>query len=81
MIIETDASLVGWGAQCQEHPTGEQWSVEEKGMHINVLELLPVSLALKAFVKDKSHVNILIQTDSMSAKAYINHLGGHTPTS
>ena len=76
MVIETDASLMGWGAQCQEHRTGGQWSVEEKVMHINALELLAVSLALKAFVKDKSHVNILIQTDSMSAKAYINHLGG-----
>ena len=60
MVIETDASLMGWGAQCQEHRTGGQWSAEEKVMHINALELLAVSLALKAFVKDKSHVNILI---------------------
>ena len=45
-------------------------------MHINALKLLAVSLALKTFVKDKSHLNVLVQTYSMSAKAYVNHLGG-----
>ena len=77
MVIETDASLAGWGAQCQEHRTGGQWSVEDKGMHINALELLAVSLALKAFVKDKSHVNMLIRTDSMSTKAYMGGTHSH----
>ena len=76
MVIETDASLIGWGAQHQGCRTGGQWSTEEKQMHINALELLAVSLALKTFVKDKSHLNVLVRTDSMSAKAYINHLGG-----
>ena len=47
MIIETDASLVGWGAQHQVCRTGGQWSTEEKQMHIDALELLAVSLALK----------------------------------
>ena len=75
-IIETDASLVGWGAQHQGCRTEGQWSTEEKQMHINALELLAVSLALKTFVKDKSHLNVLVRTDSMSAKAYIKHLGG-----
>ena len=45
-------------------------------MHINALELLAVSMALKTFAKDKSHVDVLIRTDDVSAKAYINHLGG-----
>ena len=76
MIIKTDASLVSWGAQHQGCRTGGQWSTEEKQMHINALELLAVSLALKTFVKEKSHLNVLVRTDSMSAKAYINHLGG-----
>ena len=42
-------------------------------MYINALELLAVSLALKTFVKDKSHLNVLLRMDSVSAKAYINH--------
>ena len=45
-------------------------------MHVYPLELLAVSLALKTFAKDKSHVDIFIQTANVSAKAYINHLEG-----
>ena len=37
-------------------------------MHINALELLAVS-----------HVNVLIWTNNILAKAYINQLVGHTP--
>ena len=48
-------------------------------MHINALELLAVSLTLKTFAKDKFHVNFLSWTENVSAKAYINHLGGYTP--
>ena len=69
MITETDASLIGWGAQHQGCQTGGQWSVEEKQMHINALELLAVSLALKTFAKDKSHVDVLIRTDNVSSKS------------
>ena len=78
MIIETNASLIGWDAQHQGCQTEEQWSVEKRQMHINALELLAVSLALKTFAKDKSHVDVLIRMDNISAKAYINHLGGNT---
>ena len=50
-------------------------------MHINALELLAVFLAVKTFSKEKNHLNILIQTDNMTAKAYTNHLGGtHSQT-
>ena len=65
-----------WGAQHQGCRTGGQWSTEEKQMHINAFKLLAVSLALKTFIKDKSHLNVLIRTDSMSPKAYIKHFGG-----
>ena len=49
-------------------------------MHNNALELLAVSLALKTFVKHKSHVNVLIQMDNILAKAYINHFGITLPS-
>jgi len=42
LVIETDASLLGWGARCQDLCTGGLWSVEEQQMHINALELLAV---------------------------------------
>ena len=81
LVIETDASLSGWGARCQELRTGGLWSVEEQMMHINALELLAVFLAIKTFSKGKDCLNILIRTDNMTAKAYINHRGGtHSQT-
>jgi len=55
---------------------GGQWSTSEQEMHINCLELLAVYLAIQAFAKDKKGVNILVRTDNISARAYINHFGG-----
>jgi len=40
VTISSDASQLGWGAACAENRTGGAWSVEEKTMHINSLELL-----------------------------------------
>ena len=74
--IETDASSVGWGAFCQGEATGGCWSVEEKGLHINELELLAVSLALKSFLKREGVRSVMIKSDSMTVVAHINKLGG-----
>lgn len=50
--------------------------LEEKRLHINCLELLAGSLAIKTFTKDKvcAHVKLLI--DNTAAVAYINKMGG-----
>lgn len=40
IVIETDASCLGWGASCQDEKTGGHWSVEEQKLHINALEVL-----------------------------------------
>ena len=45
LVIETDASTIGWGALCQVTRTGGPWSRAEKMQHINCLELLAASLA------------------------------------
>ncbi len=45
-------------------------------MHINGLELLAATQAVKAFVKDMSNVFVLLKLDSMTAVCYINHKGG-----
>ena len=36
LLIASDASLEGWGAFCQEHKTGGQWTLSEKKDHINI---------------------------------------------
>ena len=76
MIIESDASNQGWGASCQGTSTGGPWSTQEKTWHINCLELLAATLALKTFVKDKKGVSVLLKIDNTSAVAYINNHGG-----
>jgi hypothetical protein len=42
-----DASLEGWGAHLEDQVTSELWSLEEKNLHINVLELTAVLLAIR----------------------------------
>ena len=74
--IESDASLIGWGASCQGAQTGGRWSRGEKNLHINCLELLAATLAVKAFLKDQVNKRVLLLLDNQTAVAYINNLGG-----
>ena len=59
IIIQTNASLTGWGAVCNGVRTSGQWSEEERTLLINVLELLAIKLALLALLhqreKGESH--------------------------
>ena len=52
VIIRSDASLQGWGAVCNGVRTGGPWSQSEQQLHINCLELLAATLAVKSFLKD-----------------------------
>ena len=47
-----------------------------KKIHINCLELLAVTLAVKSFAKHRTRISILLRIDNTTAVAYINHLGG-----
>jgi hypothetical protein len=76
LIIETDASRKGWGAYCQGISTGGPWCLEEKRFHINCLELLAGSLAIKTFTKGKMCAHVKLLMDNAAAVAYINKMGG-----
>ena len=76
MIIESDANKIGWGAQCGEYSTGGKWSAEESSLHINCLELLAGSFAIRALSPTASKCCILLQMDNVSAVRYVNKLGG-----
>ena len=76
LTIESDASTQGWGASHQGTSTGGPWSPQEKEWHINCLELLAATLALKTFVKNKKGISVLLKIDNTTAVAYINHQGG-----
>ena len=73
VIIESDASNLGWGATSQGIWTGGPWSRMEPEMHINCLEALAAFLAVKCFVRDSSSMTVL---DNISAVTYVNKLRG-----
>jgi hypothetical protein len=50
--------------------------LEEKRLHINCLELLAGSLAIKTFTKDKVCAHVKLLMDNTAAVAYINKMGG-----
>ena len=76
LIIETDASLLGWGAAVGERSTGGLWAVQERSLHINVLELAGGALATKTFTKDRENIHVLLKMDNTTSIAYINRMGG-----
>ena len=74
-VIFTDASKKGWGAIMNDIKTGGEWLHNEKGSHINVLEIKAVYFALKSLIKTNlKHVRIMI--DNTTAVTYVNKMGG-----
>ena len=76
LTLESDASMLGWGASMLGSATGGLWSSTERNLHINVLEMLSGTFAIKAFAKDHSNIHIRLKMDNTSAVAYVNHMGG-----
>ena len=77
IVIQTDASLSGWGAVLNKEKTGGRWTPKEMKHHINYLELLAILYALKSFelhLKNFTHIKIL--SDNTTAVSYINNMGG-----
>ena len=77
LVIESDASQLGWGARCMKISTGRRWSTQEAIHHINYLELLAAFLALKTFASNQLQKGlILLRIDNISAVTYINQKRG-----
>ena len=74
LTVESDA---GWGAVCMQQRTRGPWSDQESGMHINCLELLAATLALKCFAKHKTKISVLLKLDNTTAVAYYKQSGGN----
>ncbi|KAJ1131858.1 hypothetical protein NDU88_010190, partial [Pleurodeles waltl] len=53
-ILESDASKWGWGACCGTVSTGGRWSRDERDLHINCLELLAGSFAIRTLAPQSS---------------------------
>ncbi|CAL4197302.1 unnamed protein product [Meganyctiphanes norvegica] len=75
--METDASLVGWGAYLHSGSyTQGRWSASESKLHINYLELKAVLLAIQSLLPGFSEVSLLVLCDNTPTVCYINHMGG-----
>lgn len=82
IIIESDASLQGWGARYRNQCTGGSWTKEDKQLypHINSLELMACFLGIKSFLKNQTNVSVLLKMDNKTAVAYVNRFGGTKST-
>jgi hypothetical protein len=78
MMVQTDASLLGWGATCNGQVTGGRWSSIESQQHINCLELKAALFALQAFLRRSTDPprHILLEMDNTTAVSYVNRRGG-----
>ena len=55
---------------------GGLWSQMEKKLHINCLELIAGTFAVKSFKKGRLCAHVRLRMDNTSAVAYVNKLGG-----
>ena len=76
LVVETDASLLGWGAVSEGVRTGGLWSEKERTQHINCLELMAGALAVRTFAKHKRNIHVGLRMDNKTAIFYINRMGG-----
>lgn len=76
LTIDSDASLLGWGAAARSVATGGLWTPSERELHINVLEMMAGSFAVKTFAKDRCNLHVRLRMDNTAAVAYTNHMGG-----
>lgn len=76
--LRTDASLEGWGAVLEGTATGGRWTLLEKALHINCLELKAALYGLQSLCSQmhNAHVHVLLDMDNTTAVAYVQHQGG-----
>ena len=74
LTITTDASHIGWGAVCDNIPTGGDWEFEESQWHINELETLAAFIGIKSFAKKQKNQHIRIRSDNTTCVSAINNM-------
>ena len=72
--------MSGWGANIQNQIAQGFWSITEKQLHINCLELKAVYLAVQKFLPMLKNQKVLVRSDNTTVVQYINKQGGtHSP--
>ena len=76
ITIITDSSETGWGGVLDDQEAYGFWSDSESLLHINTLETQAIYFVCLSLLRNVSNASILIKSDSTTAIAYINNLGG-----
>ena len=76
ILLQSDASKLGWGAVCMDESIGGGWTPAEATAHINILQLQAAFFALKSFAREVSNTHIQLQMNNTTAVAYLNNMGG-----
>ena len=76
ICVITDASLLGWGAVCQNSKIGGRCTENERQKHINELELMAILFALKSFRMLITNKHVKFLTENTTAVFYITNMGG-----
>ena len=77
LVIQTDASLQGWGFYVPSDGTkaGARWAPNVSHFHINALELMAIEFTLQSFCNNMHDSHIRIMSDNTTAIAAINKQG------
>lgn len=75
IVLSTDASLRGWGGVLNQASVQGLWNQEERSLPINLLELRAIRCSLESLTHLLLGKAVRIQSDNVTAVAYINHQG------
>ncbi|MES9880717.1 MAG: reverse transcriptase domain-containing protein [Sedimenticola sp.] len=78
--MECDASATGWGSCIGNQETFGLWDRSMAIMPSNFRELAAVYLGLKSFSSQLKGNAVTVLSDNIVTCAYLNHLGGPTPS-
>lgn len=74
--ISTDAAgKNGWGAKYKDIRTGGSWDPEQRGLHINIQEMLAALYGLRSFVNYLQGKHIRLLSDNKTTVSAINKMG------
>ena len=77
ITIDSDTFRKRWGSTCQGVRMGSPWSLVKSEIHINHLEMLAATLAMKTFMKDKNRMPVLLRSDKHDSSGIHQQPGGN----
>ena len=78
--IFTDASNLGWGVHMGDSKISGTWTLIDRKLHINCLELKAVTCALQHWAPLLQGHQVMVATDNSTVVSYINKQGGTRST-